>query len=189
MKKHTKKALMILTALALAAGMIAAGCSAGTDKNDPSGATVIPGGQTGAPATNAPAGEGYVFKHGNVTIRVNDEADPIIAALGEPVSKYESPSCAFEGMDVTYTYSGGDFDVTTYTSNGKNYIMNVVLFTDNVETQEGIYIGSSAADVNAKYGIETAGKTSASAVKGDTKILFLFENDVVKSIQYLSAAD
>ena len=191
MKKNASKRNCIITALVTAliislTVMLLSGCDA--NKTDPSdatvkpisGATTEPGGATAAPSQD----NGYVFKKGDVTVIMNAKAADIIAALGEPTSYYESPSCAFEGMDKTYSY--GSFDVTTYTSGGVDYISGVVLWDDSIETPEGLYIGASAADVQRIYGAEAAGKTNVRLEKGVSALLILLSNDTVTSIQYLA---
>ncbi|MBP5631727.1 MAG: hypothetical protein J6Y21_03080, partial [Clostridia bacterium] len=145
-----------------------------------SGATALPGGATTAPSQD----DGYVFKKGDVTVAMKAKAADIIADLGEPSNYYESPSCAFEGMDKTYSYPG--FDVTTYTESGVDYISGVVFWDDSVETPEGLYIGASAADVQRIYGADAAGKTNVQLEKGSSYLLILFKDDSVTSIQYLA---
>ena len=49
--------------------------------------------------TDATEPKGYVFEYNGVKIGMDMEAAPIIAALGEPSSYFEAPSCAFEGLD------------------------------------------------------------------------------------------
>ena len=45
----------------------------------------------------------WVFKKGDVTIHMDDPAEPIISALGTCQDKFEAPSCAFDGMDTVYS--------------------------------------------------------------------------------------
>ena len=63
-------------------------------------------------AEAAPALSGYVFSHNGVDFTVDMEVADVIAALGEPTSYYEVPSCAFEGLEKIYDYSS--FEITTY---------------------------------------------------------------------------
>ena len=183
MKKITKQLLSLTALMLLCAVCFLYGCNSepadGNTTKAPSGDVA-----TAAPATSGKTEDGFVFKNGDVTVKMNAPAADIIAALGEPTSYYESPSCAFEGMDKTYSY--GSFDVTTYTSGGVDYISGVVLWDDSIETPEGLYIGASAADVQRIYGVEAAGKTNVRLEKGASALLILLSNDTVTSIQYLA---
>ncbi|MBO4325847.1 MAG: hypothetical protein J5950_01075 [Clostridia bacterium] len=184
MKKVTKKLIAAMALVLICAVCFAYGCA--SDPGD-SGKTQTPAGNnaTAAPATSGTSDDnGYVFKHGDVTVIMNAPAADIIAALGTPRSYYEEPSCAFEGMDKTYSY--GSFDVTTYTEGGADYISGVVLWDDSVETPEGLYIGAKAADVTKAYGVDAAGKTNVSVTRGKSNIIILLKDDTVTSIQYLA---
>ena len=191
MKKNVLKKGRLISALIMAliislSVMLLSGCEGNKDgPSDATGkpvsdATALPGGATTAPSQD----DGYVFKKGDVTVKMKAKAADIIAALGKPTSYYESPSCAFEGMDKTYSYPG--FDVTTYTEGGVDYISGVVFWDDSVETPEGLFIGASAADVQRIYGTEAAGKTKVELEKGSSQLLILLKDDTVTSIQYLA---
>ena len=85
--------------------------------------------------------KGYAFISKDVVIEMDEEAAPIIEALGEPLSYFEAASCAFEGLDKIYTYSG--FEINTYPGKDKDYISSVILKDDSVTTVEGVAIGDS----------------------------------------------
>ena len=53
----------------------------------------------------------YVFRAGDTTVSIDQDMAEVLSALGEPKEYFEAESCAFEGMDKTYTYSG--FVITT----------------------------------------------------------------------------
>ncbi|MCL1830027.1 MAG: hypothetical protein FWG21_01200, partial [Oscillospiraceae bacterium] len=55
--------------------------------------------------------EVYLFRYMGFDIAIDDDMEDIIAVLGEPLSYFEATSCAFDGLDKTYTYSG--FDIVT----------------------------------------------------------------------------
>lgn len=183
MKKSKKILIAIIIAALMTVIALTAGCDGKTDTGSENEniMTSAPSDKTAAPDNSK---EAFVFKKGDVTIKMNAPAADIIAALGEPDQYYEEASCAFEGMDKTYTY--GSIDVTTYTLNGIDYIAGVVLWDDSVETPEGLYIGAKAADVTKAYGVDAAGKTNVDVTKGDSHILILLKDDVVTSIQYLA---
>ena len=62
---------------------------------------------------NESTGKDYVFKINNTEITIDAEAADILAKLGDPLSKFESPSCAFGDLDVIYTYGG--YEAVSYT--------------------------------------------------------------------------
>ena len=181
-----KRLFCLLLALSMAAVLTACGGEGGT----PSGqntegqdhpAQSTPGSQTAA--------NGYVFavsKAGGYTVAVNDDMADVLAALGEPISYFEAASCAFEGMDKTYTYSG--FVITTQPGeDGHDYVNFIRLTDDSVSTPEGVYIGCSADEVTAAYGEGSRSETVISYTKGKSAMNFILEGDKVISIEYLPA--
>ena len=137
-------------------------------------------------AVNSEASKkGYVFKAGDVEIEIEAEAQAYIDALGEPKSYYEAPSCAFGDLDKIYTYNG--FELNTFSEGGKDYVSAVILKDDSVSTKEGVYIGDSVDKVKETYGEHTS-KTDKAVVyaKGNMKLCFFIEDDVVVSIEYLN---
>lgn len=190
MKKYGKVLTVIVTLAAIAAMALFAACG-GNNNNDRTAKTAEPG-NSSAPSdpTAAPQNgdDGFVIKKGDVVIALNKPAAPVVSALGEPTSYYEEASCAFEGMDKTYSYP--DFDLKTYTLDGVDYVNAVIFWTDNVETSEGLYIGASAAAVEKAYpGAAAQGQTSVKLEKGGSRLLILLKNDVVTSIQYLAITE
>ncbi|MBO5128960.1 MAG: hypothetical protein J6B95_01255 [Oscillospiraceae bacterium] len=139
---------------------------------------------TDAPTENAaPAGEAYTFTYGGTKIAMNAEAGPIVEALGEAKKYTEEESCAFEGLDKTYYY--GSFYLQTYPEGDTDYVYCLWLVDDSVETEEGIYIGASQAEVEKAYGAENFnGKNAYVVTSGDCTLTVILENGVVNSIQY-----
>lgn len=135
--------------------------------------------------TPKPSEQGYVFKTGDVEIEIEAEAKEYIDALGEPQSYYEAPSCAFGDLDKVYTYNG--FELNTFQENGTDYVSSVILKDDSVSTKEGVCIGDDAAKVTETYGDYTS-KTDKAFVyaKGNMKLCFFIEDDVIVSIEYLN---
>ncbi len=130
-----------------------------------------------------PADSGYVYSQGGVDVAVNGLMSPIVDAWGEPDKYFESESCAFQGMDKVYTY--GSVVINTYPENEKDYVLTIELKDDTITTAEGIYIGSSKADVVATYGTATS-ETDVALVyeKGECQLTFFFEDDCVTNITY-----
>lgn len=129
--------------------------------------------------------KGYVFRHNGVTVSVDADMANVLEGLGEPNDYFEAASCAFEGLDKTYTY--GSFVIETYPQGEKDYVSTIILKDDAVSTAENIYIGSSLTDVTNSYGADYTEQGSMLVYHKDgMKLCFLMENDTVTSIQYFS---
>lgn len=129
---------------------------------------------------------GYVFTAPNGSrVAIDDDMAQVLEALGEAQSYFEAPSCAFEGLDKTYTYSG--FTVITRPEE-TDLVSSILLTDDSTATPEGVYIGSTAEDVAAAYG-EPGQQTDTllSYTKGNTTLNFILEGGAVISIEYLQA--
>ena len=141
--------------------------------------------------THAPAAAeaAYVFRAanaGNFEIRPGQDMAKVLAALGEPQSYFEAASCAFDGLDKTYTYAG--FVVTTYPDGEQDFVNSVRLTDDSVTTPEGVYVGAGLAAITAAYG-EPAEQTETLLryTGGNTALTFTMENGKAVSIEYLLA--
>lgn len=150
------------------------------------------GGQTGQPAQSPqPDGAGpaaYVFQFGDAELSIDQDMAEVLAALGEPKSYFEAASCAFEGLDKTYTYSG--FVITSRPDGEKDFVNSIILTDDSVTTPEGLYLGCTAADVTAAYG-ESADATDTFIpyAKGNTALNFILSEGKVISIEYLPVSN
>lgn len=130
----------------------------------------------------------YVFKVENKNgyeVRIDADMADVLAALGEPLSYFEAASCAFEGLDKTYTYAG--FTVMTRPEGKKDYVNAIFLTDDSLTTAKGIFIGSSAADVLNAYGQTEHTDTLISYTDGNTTLNFILKNGSVVSIEYVPA--
>ena len=184
-----KKVLSIMLISMLSFGMLA-GCGSGDSPSSGSHYDSAPptsqdaGTQADSPATDM----GYIYTANGVDVAVKASMEPIVAAWGEPDKYFESESCAFQGMDKVYTY--GSVVISTYPENDKDYVLTIELKDDTITTAEGIYIGSSKADVTATYGAATQ-ETDVALVydKGDCQLSFFFEEDHVTNITYAAKMD
>ena len=135
---------------------------------------------------SAPAGTvqpAFSFTFNGTEIKINDESDPLIAALGTPSSQFDAKSCAFDGTSYTYEYPG--FTVETYPDGTTNRVFAVTLKDATVATAEGLKVGDTADAVKAKLG-EPA-KESGAFVQYSTEgidLQFFLESDAVSSIVY-----
>ena len=126
---------------------------------------------------------GYVFISEGVTIEVDGEAAAYVEAMSEPVSIYESPSCAFGDLDKIHTYNG--FEMDTYSLEGVDYVSAVIFLDDSVSTAEGIAIGATVEDVKAAYGEPTTEEsTILTYEKDEMKLCFLIQDNSVVSVEY-----
>lgn len=188
-RRNMMKRNLFCGLLALAMALSLAACG-GKEQPGSSGGSQT--GQTGQTSQSEPAKPTppdiaeYVFRSGDTTVSVDQDMAEVLSALGEPKEYFEAESCAFEGMDKTYTYSG--FVITTRPDGEKDFVNSIALTDDSVTTPEGLYIGSSAADITAAYG-ECAGATETffPYTKGNTALNFVLSGGKVISIEYLPA--
>ena len=167
-----KKKMAALLALVMVLSLVLCSCGGGGGSNNG-------GNNTGS--------LDYYFEVKGVKVEMKADAEAVLKALGSYKSSYEAPSCAFDGMDKIYSY--GAYDILTYTADGKDFISGVVLRDDTVETPEGIAIGSKAEDVKKAYGDFEKDATSATYTSENCKLLIIFENGVVTSIQYIALVE
>lgn len=126
---------------------------------------------------------GYEFDYNGTAIHMNDKADKIVETLGKPMDYFEAPSCAFQGLDKIYYFSG--FNLSTYPGTDGDYISAIDFADDSVSTKEGITLGTARDIVVEAYGNDYAEDNgSLIYTKGGTKLTFLMENDLVTSINY-----
>lgn len=161
----------LLIIAAVMTTMVLAGCG-GSDNSSAEG------------ESNAASGEaGFEFTTGDVTIKMNEEASGIIEKLGEASDYFEAESCAFKGLDKTYTYAG--FKLYTYPTDEKDYVNDVEFMDDSVETAEGITIGSTVDEVKEAYGDDYEEKgQSMIYTKGDSTLTFVTDGASVTSVDY-----
>lgn len=102
---------------------------------------------------------------------------------GKETSYSEAPSCAFDGVDKTYTYE--HYDVTTYPDGDIDRISSIYFQDDEIETLEGVAIGDSLQDMLNAYGNnyeKTENLYTYTLEK--THLNFIVENEIVTSIEY-----
>lgn len=177
------KQRIISILLSLAALVSLTACGGNSAGNTPNSG----GGSAGGAGSSAPEkGAAFSFATDGTEVTVNDDMAGVLAALGEPQSYFEAESCAFEGLDKTYTYAG--FVITTYPDGERDFINSIRLTDDSATTQEGAYIGCTADQIREIYGDAEDGPVSAlSYTNGDTTLNFILDGDTVISIEYLPA--
>ena len=185
MMKKNLKLRVFATVMALAACMLIGGCADTTEEEKtPDRNIVIGGNNTPSDSTEDNTDKNFVFVHNNVKITPNDLVDPLVTALGSDYSYYESPSCAYIGLDKCYVYKG--FTIYTYPDdNAIDHVLQVVLTDDTLSTPEGLILGDTAEKVIELYGkdyVESNG--SYAYTRGKTTLMIIMKNDRVLSIQY-----
>ena len=131
----------------------------------------------------AAAQEPFRFLHQEVILTPGTAAAPILESLGQPNSYTEEASCAFDGLDKTYVYSG--FTFTTYPDKGCDYIHTIWFTDDSATTEEGIYIGASQQAVDSAYGAEHWNGVNAYILTRETvRLTILLTDGFVSSVKY-----
>jgi hypothetical protein len=193
------KKMTAILACAAASAILLCACGssdAGTEGNTSGSGSAVSTEAAGAESSAEGADDsasiaaptGYYFTLNGVTVSVNAAMAPIEEALGEPTSYFESESCAFQGLDKTYTY--GSVVISTYPVDGEDFVYTIELKDDTVETMEGICIGSTKDDVTAAYGTASSETdTALSYEKDDCVLAFIFDGDSVANITYTAVTE
>lgn len=128
---------------------------------------------------------GFTFIANGIEIGMNEPAAPIVEALGSASNYFESPSCAFQGIDKTYTYSG--FELYTYPKNKVDYVSSIYILDESVSTKEGIHLGSALEEMTAAYGSDYKEDLGAyTYTKDKSTLTFIIDNGTVSSIEYVA---
>ena len=143
-----------------------------------------------APAAPTPAAHSkYVLTYRDCPLPMNAEFAPLLDFLGEPDSYFEATSCAFDGLDKTYTYAG--LEIITYPDGDQDFISSVRILDNSAATPEGITIGSTQEDVTAAYGegFQAIGKQYVYE-DGDAELSVLFDDGgTAISVEYTAIND
>ncbi len=134
-------------------------------------------------------GELY-YTSGDVKFGIFDAADEVLSALGEPVSTFESNSCAYQGKDKFYYYDG--FEVLVNDIDGTERVTGITLADDTVSNPQGVKIGMKGDEaLELMDGIEytQSGDTYKFTV-GSTLFRIQVDADgTVKAAEYTVAAN
>ncbi len=181
MKHKIQQSLLVLLFFLVA---VSAGCGKKNGAEQPSEistATPVP---TAEPEKEKEL-SGYVFEYQGIRMAMDMAAAEVIEALGEPVSYFEAPSCAFEGLDKIYNY--GSFELDTYEQKGRDYISGIYFRDDLIETPEGISLYMSYDELLKVYGEAELEQSGAVVYEKDgMKLRFLVKDGEITSIEYRS---
>lgn len=178
--------IKILAVLMLIA-ILFAGCGNNAGNNNTTPAPSTPASSEPTPTPAPETKSKYYFEYNGAKIYMDDDAKPILDKLGPPpFDIFESPSCAFQGMDRTYYYNG--FELYTYTESmddENEYVFTVKFMSDAVSTPEGVSIGDKAEKVVEKYGNDYT-EASGQYIYTDqnTKLAFKIQSGEVAAIEY-----
>lgn len=176
MKRLFALALAMLLALSLAA------CGGGGDETKGSSSVAD------SSHPNPAAGSKYVLTYKNCPLPMNADFAPLLDFLGEPDSYFEAASCAFDGLDKTYTYPG--VEIITYPDGDVDRVSSVRILDGSVSTPEGVTVGSTLADVTAAYGEDYQEMGLQVAYEdGDATLSVLFDGDAAVSVEYTALND
>ena len=107
------------------------------------------------------------FESNGFTFGIYDTMDDIIAGIGDPNGTFEAASCAYQGNDYFYYYSG---------------------FDDTVSTPQGITIGMAAIDFTASsLSFTDEGNGKFTHQEGSCIMQVIIKNDKVSAIEYYPA--
>ncbi len=135
-----------------------------------------------------PLQDDYSFQFNQQTMVVGEDVKTILSQLGNPKDQYSSPSCVFEGEDTVYDY--GNFQLTTYLTQGKEVLTGIYFNDDTIATKEGVRIGFTKQAMIDTYGNDYQEEYGAYTYnKGLTDLSFVIVNDIIISIAYLHIVD
>lgn len=170
------KRLLSVAALA-ALSLTLSACNGNSAHSTPSASPAI------QDVTNRPSS--YVFSIKNTSVSIDQNMSEVLDALGEANSYFEAASCAFEGLDKTYTYSG--FVITTRPDGDEDFVNSILLTDDSVTTTEGVYIGATQDEVLDTYGDTQVENDVIQYTLGNTTLNFVLQDETVISIEYIPA--
>lgn len=129
--------------------------------------------------------DGFYFEAAGVKISVNCGAWLLekIKETGLNYSYYEAQSCAYQGLDMFYTFDS--FEVLVNTVDGHNAITTISILDDLVKTSEGLKIGDSLNKLIDIYGSDYELNGNVYKYRQDgTTLSVLIKNNKVSSIEY-----
>lgn len=128
---------------------------------------------------------GYYYENSGVEISVKCGAWILdeIKSKGNDYKYYESASCAYQGLDMYYTFDS--FEVMVNTVDGHNIITAITLLDDLTETPEGLKIGDKIDDMTKIYGDNYEQSGESYKYEKDGSILsILTKNGKISTIKY-----
>lgn len=176
-----KNAILIL---ALIAAMLLCACSGGGNETT----TTQPTQSQTQPQQQGPAKDpvGYTFTYEGVQFGVGMDGAEVFKALGDPKDRAVTESCAFGGNDIVYDYRS--VKISANDEEGYEKIYCIELVDDMAQTEKGIKVGSTDAQVTEAYG-EPATTNAGGVIytKDGMELRILMKDGKVTNIQYMIA--
>jgi len=127
--------------------------------------------------------EEFFFVVGGVEVIMGQPALPIIDRLGEYQNSFCAQSCAFDGIDWSWFYSG--FEVHAFPVDGVDFILSVILKDDVNGTNESVFLGMTYDDMVAAYGNGYEQSLDQFLYRlGCTSLAFIIIDDSIELITY-----
>lgn len=144
--------------------------------------TEAPPAETPAPEPEQPAEEPAPSEPAKFKIEdLLSDASGIIASLGTPTYSGGGASCLTNGHDdKIYQYDG--LEIQCYIDGDIEYIFQINITGGDYQTDKGIKVGSSRAEVESAYGTGTESGNLIVYSSGDSEMDIQYEGDTVKSI-------
>ena len=128
--------------------------------------------------------KGYIFSIKNTEFIIGEDPTDKIEKLGETSDSFSAPSCAMQGEDKIYTYSGFALTANLESKDSPARLISILLTDDSVQTKEGLYIGQTRKNVEKIYGKKKEKENEYIYKKGRMELSIIFEGDKVVSIEY-----
>jgi len=94
--------------------------------------------------------EDIALKINGKTYRCGEDVKPLLKELGDGYSYSEAISCAYDGLDKTYSYD--NFDVYTYPDGDIDRVSEITAYSDDVSTTKGLKVGDPVERMEELYG-------------------------------------
>ncbi|MCL2321342.1 MAG: hypothetical protein FWC47_04460 [Oscillospiraceae bacterium] len=128
-----------------------------------------------------------------LNVHVDDDAKEVLTSLGNDYTFEEAISCAYKGMDKSFSYDG--IEISTLPIDDRDKICEVYVTSDKYETLRGIKVGLKKSDIEETYGKDYTFEDSVLTYwideKGDPKSPKLYfvldENNIITAISIFSA--
>jgi predicted small secreted protein len=84
------------------------------------------------------------------TYRCGDDVAPLLKELGDGYEYSEAISCAYDGLDKTYTYD--NVDVYTYPDGDIDRVSEITAYGTDASTPKGLKVGDTVERMEELYG-------------------------------------
>ena len=128
--------------------------------------------------------KGVTFTYKKTWVAMGTKAALFIESVGNPDAIFESPSCAFEGIDKILYYP--DFIINTFPDNDEDYILSATIKGESIYTESGLKLGMTKGEVGVLLGTPEAESENqlTYTLDNDTEMIVYFENDEIVDITF-----